>query len=139
MRKFIAMLIVAVVLGTGLTVRADAAPALSQSEQVKVLKAKVKALRADVAFWRDEVAYLDGELSKAQNKPVYPAFASTNTANSATTVYIVSWSAVGVGGTFAWSSNPLYTPAQRDVFVQYLNDDPNTVQGSVSVAERTLS
>ena len=129
MRKFIATLIVAVVLGTGFTMGADAAPARSNDAQVERLQQKVKNLRADVRFWRDEVAYLDSELSKAQNKPVYPAYEGAASGN-ATTVYRVTWSADGS----QWVSNPLYTTGQRDRFVSLLSADESVSGIAVQTA-----
>lgn len=140
MRKFIATLIVAVILGTGFTMTADAAHPKTDSQQVQIVKLQkqVKNLRADRNFWEDEANSLSNQLAAEQNKPVFPAFTGAAHQGNGTVVYRVTWDQTFQGITYSWVSDPLYTTDQRDVVVQQTTADPTTVPGSVKTETASI-
>lgn len=131
MRKFIAALIVAVLVPFTFAGTSDAANR-GEDKQVQALKAKVKDLRTQRNFWYDEVHTLDNLLAEERNKPKYPAFTGSGEGN--TVVYRIVWTENGV----QFFSNPLYTRDQMEVFRNIVSEDSDTVPGSVSVQTSTV-
>lgn len=130
MRKFLAAIVVAVLLPFSFATGSQADS--GQAHQIHKLERQVKNLRSDVKFWRSEVAYLDGQLSIAQNKPEYRAFANPTVAQS-TTLWRVSYSTDNDFGHFDWVSDPLYNRDEVYAFVAYIKADPDTDTDSVKV------
>lgn len=135
MRKLLAIIIVAVVLGTGYTVSADATTA--QVYQIQRLTGAVRQLRSDLSDSRHEVKRLDALLTIEQAKPVYPTYMDTETANEAFHLYRVSWTEQRGAAAFSFTSDPLYTMDQRNQFVAIVSANPNTIPGSVKIQSTT--
>lgn len=134
MRKFIATLIVAVVLGTGFTVSADAANS-GESQQVRVLKQKLRESRKDYRDLTRIYVETGNELIALKQRP--PTYVGSTNANPST-FYRVSWVRGVVGSQVSVTSQPIYSETLlNDYLNTVVNNDPLTVAGSVVVETAT--
>lgn len=132
MRKFIAVLIVAVVLGSGMTVSADAVNS-GETRQVQRLKKEIRTLKRENAELTNAFVKQGNEFIdlKERQFPTYVVSGSTSN-----TVYVVTWQQRNLGTV---SSVPLYSQSMADGYIAtVVETDPNTVPGTVSVTVRTI-